>query len=258
MAAEYGKYPNVMFETWNEPKEVDWGSVVKPYHEEILSVIRRHTTNIVICGTPLWSQRVDEASWNPVSGENVAYTLHFYAAFEPHQERLRAIAATALRNGVALVVTEWGTCMNTGNGTLDFAEAQRWIEFLGNHDIWDTNWAVSNKDESCSALKPWVSSSGGWTLDDLTPSGYFVRKSLTDPSWSFTGSTPLIPPPADKRNALNPIAAISITLGLTAVFCMAGARKVAKGSVLTPIISPALATGYTDANAESGAVRPLF
>ena len=55
MSEEFGEYPNVLYETYNEPLRVAWSGVVKPYHEAVGAVIReRDPDNIIIMGTPLW------------------------------------------------------------------------------------------------------------------------------------------------------------------------------------------------------------
>jgi hypothetical protein len=53
--------------------------------------------------------------------------------------------------------------------------------------ISDTNWAISDKDESCSALAEGASSSGGWPAADLTTSGAFVRDSIR--RYNFAGGS---------------------------------------------------------------------
>lgn len=40
VAAEFGDYPNVLYEPYNEPLNVSWSSVIKPYHEAVLRAIR--------------------------------------------------------------------------------------------------------------------------------------------------------------------------------------------------------------------------
>ena len=88
IAAKYGAHPNIIYETFNEPVRQDWGTVLKPYHEAVVATIREHDPdNLIICGTPMWSQRVDQAAADPVRGTNVAYTLHFYAS--THKQGLR-------------------------------------------------------------------------------------------------------------------------------------------------------------------------
>jgi len=177
MAQTYAAVPNVLYETFNEPIGQSWTQVIKPYHEQIVSTIRRFTTNIVILGTPFYSQRVDEASQNPVAGSNLAYTIHFYAAAAAHGSELRNRVSTALSNGVAVFGTEWGLCEAWGNGNLDYSAAQTWLDFFQQHHIADANWAVSDKDESCSALIPFASVSN-WGSSSLTASGTWVRNSL--------------------------------------------------------------------------------
>merc|ERR1740123_840588 len=149
MVQKYGRLPNVLFETYHEPLGVSWSGVVKPYHEQLVPVIRAHSDNIIILGTPNWSQDVEEAAADPVSGANLAYTIHFFA--HTHREGLRDKVATALSLGAAIFATEWGTCRADGNGQLDLAESQTWLSFFEENHISSANWAISDKLESCSA-----------------------------------------------------------------------------------------------------------
>jgi hypothetical protein len=162
----------------------------------MVSTIRRYTENIIILGTPFYSQRVDEASRDPVSGTHLAYTIHFYAAADNHDTPLRSRVTTALANGVALFATEWGTCQEWGSGSLDFAETQIWLDLLAAYHISDANWAVSNKDETCSSLRSSATTIGGWSAADLTSSGTWVRNSIrsdanagTVTTTTYTGTT---------------------------------------------------------------------
>jgi endoglucanase len=176
MAQRYGDKPHVLFETYNEPQQVDWSGVIKPYHEQVVPVIREHSDNVIILGTRTWSQEVDVASEDPVLGDNLAYTVHFYAASMGAD--LRGKVSTALANGIAIFATEWGTCEYTGDGRLDLDESQAWQDFMEENHISDSNWAISNKEESCSALRGGASGSGGWSEGDLTESGAWVRNSI--------------------------------------------------------------------------------
>lgn len=189
MAQKYGQYPNVLFETFNEPVRQSWSQVIKPHHESIVEVIREHTDNIVILGTKFWSQAVDHAADNPVEGHNLAYTIHFYA--NSHRQELRDKVVYALNKGVAIFATEWGTCDASGDGSLDLGETQKWLDFFEEHKISDANWAVGDKREACAALQPGASGNGGWSASELTASGAFVRSSLRE-SWQ-PGPTELPP-----------------------------------------------------------------
>jgi endoglucanase len=176
MAKDYGKYPNVIFEPWNEPLKMKWGTVVKPYHEAVIPVIRAQSSNLIICGTPTWSQDVDIAAADPLAGPNIAYTLHFYAA--THKQALRRKAETALRRGAAIFVTEWGTCESNGSGRLDAVETGKWLEFMDQNQIGWCNFSVGDKVETSAALMPGAAADGGWTLPMLTDSGRLVRSEL--------------------------------------------------------------------------------
>jgi len=177
MAQRYGDKPNVIYEIYNEPLNVSWVNVIKPYAEEIIRVIRQHDPdNIVVVGTRNWSQEVDEAANNPITGDNIAYTLHYYAA--THKQWLRDKAASALQKGGALIVTEFGTCEASGDGFLDVAESKAWWQFLDDNKITWTNWSVADKAEATAALKPGASPTGGWSESQITPSGMLVRAEL--------------------------------------------------------------------------------
>lgn len=177
MAQRYGDKPNVIYEIYNEPLQVSWAGVIKPYAETVIAAIREHDPdNLVICGTPNWSQRVEEAAADPIKLPNVAYSLHFYAA--THKQWLRDAAATALSKGIALMVTEFGTTEASGDGTFDQEETKTWWRFLDQHKISWCNWSVADKEEKSAALKPGAKATGNWTDAEITASGLFVRNEL--------------------------------------------------------------------------------
>lgn len=173
MARTYGKQPHVIFEVFNEPLQVPWSSV-KSYAEGMVRTIRdAGSTNLIIVGTPSWSQDVDSAASDRLSDTNVAYTLHFYA--NTHKQSLRDKAKTALDRGAALFVTEWGTCSADGNGSINEAETRTWLDFLKSNSISWANWALNNKAEACSAVQASGAGTGPWREDQLTASGKLVK-----------------------------------------------------------------------------------
>jgi endoglucanase len=178
MARLYGDRPNVIYELWNEPlQDHDWSKRIKPWHETLVAKIRAvDPDNLIVLGTQTWSQDVDKAAADPVRGENLAYTLHFYAG--THRGRLREKAETALRSGVALFVTEWGTGSADGNGKLDEAETRLWWEFMERHQLSWCNWSVADKAETTAALKPGAPANGNWSAEQRSPSGELVRAEL--------------------------------------------------------------------------------
>ncbi|MDP6032234.1 MAG: glycoside hydrolase family 5 protein, partial [Candidatus Marinimicrobia bacterium] len=79
MADLYGEYDNVIYEIYNEPLDVSWSATIKPYADSVISAIRAiDPDNLIVVGTPEWSQRVDLAAADPITNySNIAYTLHF-------------------------------------------------------------------------------------------------------------------------------------------------------------------------------------
>lgn len=171
---KYGNIPNLIYETYNEPVNKNWSTQLKPYHNRMISYIRGlGADNIIVCGTRNYSQEVAEAANDPVTGTNVAYTLHYYA--DTHKGALRTKAKNALNKGAALFVTEYGTVNALGNGNVNAAEAQTWWDFLEENKLSSCNWSVSNKNESASILKPGVNSLDNWNNSNYTQSGLLVK-----------------------------------------------------------------------------------
>lgn len=175
MAEKYGDKPNIIYELYNEPNNEPifstWRNHIKPYAESVINEIRKiDPDNLIIVGTPNWSQDVDDAADDPIDDyANIAYTLHFYAA--THKEWLREKAEYALKKGIALVVTEWGTVDALGQGEPDTVSVAQWVQFMQEYKLTHCNWSLFNKDEGSSMLIPSAGSTGNWTDSDLTASG---------------------------------------------------------------------------------------
>lgn len=167
MSSKYGDLDNVIFEICNEPNgDTTWADI-EQYANKVIPVIRENSDNLVIVGTPTWSQDVDQVE--PLDFNNVVYTLHFYAA--THKDDLRAKAQTAIDNGIPLFVSEFGISDASGNGGIDTDEADKWINFLDENQISYVMWNLSNKDESSALIKSSVTKTNGFTSEDLTDSG---------------------------------------------------------------------------------------
>ena len=176
MANRYKAYDNIIYEIYNEPlNNTSWPNTIKPYSEAVIAAIRAiDPSNLIIVGSPTWSQDVDVVSFNPIEGySNIAYTLHFYAG--THGQFLRNKAQTALDNGIALMATEWGTVNANGDGAVDENSVNEWMDFLCENNISHCNWALNDKVEGASVLKSGSNINGNWTNSDLTTSGILVK-----------------------------------------------------------------------------------
>lgn len=174
IAKLYGDKPNLIYEIYNEPMQISWKNDIKPYAEAVIKSIREiDPDNLIIVGTSTWSQDVDIAADDPLKFDNIVYALHFYAA--SHKQALRDKAIKALEKGIAIFVSEFGTCEYTGSGYLDYEETDKWIKFMEDNHISWCNWSIADKKETSAALKVNNKPDGNWQDDELTDSGKFIR-----------------------------------------------------------------------------------
>src|SRR6187431_1657978 len=199
MATKYGNYNNVIYEVYNEPLQVSWSNVIKPYATDVIKEIRAiDSDNLIIVGTPSWSQDVAVAGDLVLRGySNIAYTLHFYAG--THKQFLRDKAQTALNNGIALFVTEWGSVNADGDGGVDASETATWMSFLKTNGISHANWSLTDKAEGSAALVTGASANGGWTAAQLTTSGTLVRNNII--SWNGGTTTSSVAAVSSSRSS---------------------------------------------------------
>lgn len=174
MARRYKDVPNVIYEICNEPNgNVSWLGDVKPYAQRIVAAIRAQSPRaVILIGSPTWSQDVHLAAADPVEGENLMYTLHFYAG--THGGELRDRVDGALRQGLPIFVSEWGISRADGSGGVFLEEAAQWLDFLDERGISWCSWSLCDKNETSAALRPGAPAEGPWTADQLSESGRFV------------------------------------------------------------------------------------
>ena len=182
-AQEFGAYPNVFYEPYNEPLRISWTDVVKPYHEAVSAVIRQSDPdNVIIMGTPFWSQNVNQAADDPVVGTNLMYTVHFYAC--EHRAQQRQQAQYALDKGLAIFITEWGATRADGgtdpNGMLCLDEAQLWHDFMNRESISWTAWKLDDCADLSCLFRPAAPRTGGWTDEWLNGHAPFVRDRMME------------------------------------------------------------------------------
>ena len=192
MAAKYANYTNVLYEICNEPNGGTSWSQIKQYANAVIPAIRRHTNAVVIVGTPTWSQDVDQAAAEPLTGfDNIMYALHFYAG--THQEALRQKLVSAVSKGLPIFVSEFGICDASGSGNINEEQANRWIQLLNQNNISYVAWNLSNKAETSSILKSSCSKINGFSSEDFSASGQWLIRTLTGRN-IIAGSTPETPP----------------------------------------------------------------
>lgn len=168
MAERYQGYDNVIYEICNEPNSGASWNDIKAYADEIIPIIREKDSNaIILVGTPNWSQFVNEAVADPITGyDNLMYVLHFYA--DTHRDDLRNTLQTAYNQGLPIFVSEFGICDASGNGAINIDEGNKWIDLMNQNGISYCIWNLSNKDESSAFFKKDCNKVSGFTKEDLS------------------------------------------------------------------------------------------
>lgn len=173
MSREFKGYNNVIYEICNEPNNGTSWKEIKSYAKSVISTIRENDKKaVIVVGTPIWSQDVDQAAADPIKGDNIMYALHFYAA--THKTDLRNKMTAAINKGLPVFVTEYGICDASGNGAIDKREADRWIQTMDEYGVSYIAWNLSNKQESSSIIKSSCPKVSGFKKSELSDEGRWL------------------------------------------------------------------------------------
>jgi hypothetical protein len=216
MAEKYGKYDNVIFELYNEPLNVDWEGI-KAYAEDVIPIIRKHSDNLILIGTPFYSQKVQDAIGKKIKDPNLGYVLHFYAASH-NAEVWRSNMINAINDTMPLFITEYGTTHADGGqsnsnhyNTHNAARSDAWHVFMDSRKISSVAWNINDKYEGSAffgVVSRWFgeneqSIAANWSdTAKMTESGKYIFRKLNEyyncvpwnPERASSCSTPLLPP----------------------------------------------------------------
>ena len=177
MSKKYGANPHVIYEIYNEPDRETWAEV-KAYSEAVIKAIRANDPdNIILVGSPHWSQDLHIAAADPIKGyDNLMYTMHFYAG--THKKWLRDRTDEAINKGLPVFVSECAGMEASGDGPLDNAEWKAFVDWMNERKISWIGWSVADKKETCSVLESSAVSNGRWREEDIKEWGKLVRSFL--------------------------------------------------------------------------------
>lgn len=178
MADRYHAYGNVIYEICNEPNvDCTWADI-KKYAQTIIPIIRnKDPYGIILVGTPTWSQDVDQAYLDPITGySNIGYVLHFYA--DSHREYLRDKFVDAINHKLPLFVSEFGICDACGDGEGNEEQGKLWLDLMDEHGISYCMWNLGNRDESSASFIPSCEKTTDFTDEDLNPSAKWYIQQL--------------------------------------------------------------------------------
>ncbi len=171
MATKYGAYPNVIWEPYNEPAGPTWPQI-KAYHQAVVDAVRAAgSDNLMVLGTPQWSQRVDQAAADPVVGTNLLYTLHWYSC--THGQSFRSLGDKAIAGGIALFVTEFGATFSDGglaqnHNYVCADEANLWFAWMSQNNISGVAWKLDQCADASCILGGNASLDGPWPSNTLS------------------------------------------------------------------------------------------
>jgi endoglucanase len=77
-----------------------------------------------------------------------------------------------------IFVSECAGMEASGDGPINDAEWQAWIDWMETNKLSWVFWSVSDKDETCSVLKKSAASNGNWRETDLKKYGIKAREYL--------------------------------------------------------------------------------
>ncbi len=178
IARRYGRHPNLIYEICNEPNgNITWDHHVLPYANAVIEAIRAiDPLNLILVGSPNWSQDIHIASQLPPHDANRMLTFHVYAGTHPlvWAERIRH----AQERGIGVFVSEWGTTRADGAGGVHEAAARAWVQAFDRTGVSWIGWNLSDKAEASAVLKPGAPVTGGWSERQLTENGVLLRELL--------------------------------------------------------------------------------
>jgi len=185
VAAEHAGKDTVIFEICNEPNSVDWASI-RQYAEEIIPVIREYDSESpIVVGTRGWSSLglsdigsdgPKEIIDNPVSGDNLLYAYHFYAATHGQWERDQLETAA---DEIPIFVTECGSMEANGDETSDFESTRKFFDVMDANNISWAFWSYSDDWRTSGIWREGVGD-GSWTRKNLTETGKWVRNQILE------------------------------------------------------------------------------
>ncbi|MDP4181251.1 MAG: carbohydrate-binding domain-containing protein, partial [Bacillota bacterium] len=210
ISTQFPNDPHILYEVANEPNSGGSGvsndaagwSKVKTYAESIISKLRSTgNKNIVIVGSPCWSQRPDLVAANPIDDNNTMYTVHFYTGTHLPGGYVMNNTDYALNHGVPIFATEWGTSQADGNNGPFLDNADVWLDYLNGNNISWCNWSLTNKNETSGAFTPFELNKSKetnldpgddkvWAPKELSVSGEYVRARIKGIEYKAIDRTP--------------------------------------------------------------------
>ena len=185
MTSHYGNNPAILYEICNEPNgDTTWEDIVE-YAHRVIPVIRKNAPDaVILVGTPDYCTDFSGPLESPLPYDNVMYVLHNYIDMFKEEPSDVHLISKLVENELPVFVTEWGmdhTEEEYFGENADWTKekvypdnAQPFLDYMEEHQISWTVWALSNKNEVHSLIKRDCEKYSGWKDEDLTEFGKWV------------------------------------------------------------------------------------
>jgi hypothetical protein len=167
VAPVFSSYSNVIYEAFNEPIDYTlngWNTAFQTAAQSWVTAIRAGApNNLIIVGSPSWSQHPEGAIAYPLTGGNLVFTAHIYPGNFPGSGNVFENHVKTAIAKVPVFISEWG--YQIGSSTTDNLSTP--------DDTWATNLQTFVKGNGAS----WT----GWIADSAwTPSMFATDGGLSD------------------------------------------------------------------------------
>ena len=198
ISEKYKDVPNVIYEIYAEPVSGsggDW-TAIKSYANTICPAIRANTQNLIIVGTPNWSQHPEQGARDPVNSTNIAYSMHFYAATHS-KNSYGGNVTSALNAGYPVFISDWGTTNADGDGEPNASATSEWTSFMDQNYISNCNSSLRQQTSEADgggqksaifAGNKALTTAAALDAATLTNSGNIVKSYLTKNARSWADS----------------------------------------------------------------------
>jgi|GEM_PF-2565765 len=181
VAEKYPNDPHLIYEIWNEPESSNTWDQITEYANQLIPSIRAKSPNsIIIVGTPSWDAKLSVVIDNQLPYNNIMYAHHMYmSSFE--KNRLTDVE-NALKAGVPVFVSEWGTETTEKNGkSLVKPLAEAYVSFLDKYNLSHIMFMYGNHNNS--NYTHFSIYNGSWNeklpKENLTDNGLFMRNIIS-------------------------------------------------------------------------------
>ena len=178
VAPKYKNNPNILYELYNEPvNPQDWNTWKKTAQPWVDLIRSAAPQNIIIIGSPLYSEFSSSAVSSPFNGTNLVYTQHVYAGNGNDNSNAWEHNFGNASNSIPIFITEFGWDGSTNpsdccNGTTS-GFGQSFRNYLDNVHP-NVNWSVWDYGFSPAMIDSNLNLLGG------NNEGQFIQQWLSD------------------------------------------------------------------------------